>query len=416
MSDPWYVTLFRNYANQYDKESYTQGTMGECDFLEQELDFDKTLRILDVGCGTGRHSIELTKRGYKVTGIDYSEAQLRRAKEKAQAENLTISFMQADARRLPFDSEFDAAIMLCEGGFSLMKTDQENAAILASIAKSLKPDARLIFTTLNGFFPLVNSLNEFYAVNSNGGSLCDSNRFDTLTMRDNNTTTTFTDDDGKEHTIHSNERYYLPSEITWLLANLGFGHVEFFGAHLGAFSREHKLTSQDFEMLVVAHKHLSANARVLQYTTLVNQYRIPIAYSIILTVLKTLHTALAGRFPEATATSLYQGYMDMSYVGLVTPELKSHDLKLAIVYIHATGCFELWLAARNRTIQTQYREKLRGKVKPPFQLVEKDPAEDAIVQVVLDEHPNYDDQNILVATLCDKIEGFMDDINAMLVP
>jgi hypothetical protein len=107
--------------------------------------------------------------------------------------------------------------------------------------------------------------------------------------------------------------------------------------------------------------------------------------------------------------------MDMSYVGLVTPELKSHNLKLAIVYVHATGCFELWLAARNRTIQDQYREKLRGKVKAPFQLVEKEPVVDAIVQVVLDEHPNYDDQSSLVSTLCDRIAGFLGDIHAMLV-
>jgi 2-polyprenyl-3-methyl-5-hydroxy-6-metoxy-1,4-benzoquinol methylase len=66
----WYETLFENYAKTYEKESFTQGTIGECDFIEQELNFDKSLRILDVGCGTGRHSIELTKRGYCVTGVD----------------------------------------------------------------------------------------------------------------------------------------------------------------------------------------------------------------------------------------------------------------------------------------------------------------------------------------------------------
>jgi SAM-dependent methyltransferase len=413
MADPWYVSLFRNYAKQYDKESYTQGTLGECDFIEQELDYDKTLRILDVGCGTGRHSIELAKRGYNMTGVDFSEAQLRRAKEKAQAENLIIPFLLADARCLPFEEDFDAAIMLCEGGFPLMETDRENAAILASVAKSLKPDALLIFTTLNGLYPLTNSLNDFYANNAAGGAAYESDRFDIVTMRDRNVTT-FLDDDQKEHTIHSNERYYLPSEITWLLSDLGFIQVEFFGAHLGNFSREHKLTSQDFEMLVVAYKHHTANALVQRYTAQVQQSTIPIAYSIILNVLKTLHTTLETRFPEVTATSLYQGYMDMSYVGLVTPELKSHDLKLAIVYVHATGCFELWLAARNRTIQDQYREKLRGKVKAPFQLVEKEPVVDAIVQVMLDEHPNYDDQSALVATLCDRIVGFLGDIHAML--
>ena len=70
----WYELLFENYSQKYDNECFTQGTIGECDFIEKELDFDKSLRILDVGCGTGRHTLELTKRGYSVTGIDLSDA------------------------------------------------------------------------------------------------------------------------------------------------------------------------------------------------------------------------------------------------------------------------------------------------------------------------------------------------------
>ena len=80
---PWYESLFENYGERYDKESFTQGTLGECDFIESEIEKDKSTKILDVGCGTGRHAIELTKRGYRVTGIDLSESQLKRAKEKA---------------------------------------------------------------------------------------------------------------------------------------------------------------------------------------------------------------------------------------------------------------------------------------------------------------------------------------------
>ena len=88
----WYEVLFENYAEKYDNEVFTQGTIGECDFIENEISRDRSLKILDVGCGTGRHSIELSKRGYTVTGIDLSESQLARAREKAKSANLTIDF------------------------------------------------------------------------------------------------------------------------------------------------------------------------------------------------------------------------------------------------------------------------------------------------------------------------------------
>jgi hypothetical protein len=74
-----------------------------------------------------------------------------------------------------------------------------------------------------------------------------------MTFRDHNITD-FEDDDGNKKTLDCNERYYVPSEITWLLKSLGFGKVDIFGAKLGAFSRYDKLTTEDFEMLVVAQK------------------------------------------------------------------------------------------------------------------------------------------------------------------
>ena len=153
----WYEELFDNYGNQYDKESFTQGTICECNFIEKELNYDKSLKIIDIGCGTGRHSIELVKRGYSVMGIDLSESQLKKAREKAQINNLKIDFLQHDARNLPFENQFDIAIMLCEGGVPLMETDEMNFEILKNVTKSLKSSAKFIFTTLNGLFPLCRS-------------------------------------------------------------------------------------------------------------------------------------------------------------------------------------------------------------------------------------------------------------------
>ena len=256
----WYEILFENYAKKYDSELFTQGTIGECNFIEKELDYNKNLKILDVGCGTGRHSIELTKRDYSVTGIDLSDSQLALAREKAKNENLNIDFQKYDARNLPFSNEFDVAIMLCEGGFPLMETDEMNFEILRNVSNSLKGKSKFIFTTLNGLFPIYHSVEEFCASDlKDGNATYRSNTFDLMTFRDHNITE-FEDDLGNKKTIESNERYYVPSEITWLLKSLGFQKIEIFGAKLGAFSRNDKLTTEDFEMLVVAEKSSKSKA------------------------------------------------------------------------------------------------------------------------------------------------------------
>jgi len=250
----WYESLFENYAQKYDNESFTQGTLGECDFIENELNFNITLKILDVGCGTGRHSIELSKRGYTVTGIDLSDSQLSRARDKAKMDNLKINFIRQDARNLPYQQEFDSAIMLCEGGFPLMETDEMNYEILNSVSKSLKEKGKFIFTTLNGLFPLYHSVEKFCAsAKEEGNATYRSNTFDLMTFRDHNITE-FEDDSGNKKTLECNERYYVPSEITWLLKSLGFKGIDILGARLGNFSRKHKLTTEDFEMLVIAEK------------------------------------------------------------------------------------------------------------------------------------------------------------------
>jgi SAM-dependent methyltransferase len=250
---PWYEALFENYGKQYDKECFTQGTVGECDFIEQEAAHNKRLRILDIGCGTGRHAIELTKRGYtNVVGVDLSKSQIARAKEKGVAERLKIDFRVADARNLPFDPEFDLVIMLCEGGFPLMETDEMNFEILQNARDSLAAGGKLIFTTLNGLFPIFNSVREFLNREKEEGSAFLANlKFNLMTFRET-AVITAVDDDGNEKTLQTSERWYTPVEIAWLLKTLGFKQIDIYGAHLGEFSREHELTVGDFEMLVIA--------------------------------------------------------------------------------------------------------------------------------------------------------------------
>ena len=250
----WYEKLFENYVQKYENESFTQGTIGECNFIEAEISFDKKTDILDIGCGTGRHSIELALRGYNVTGIDLSNSMLKRAKEKAMVRNLNIDFQQQDARNLTFKQEFDLVIMLCEGGFPLMETDEMNFEILKNASNAIKKQGKFIFTTLNGLFPIFHSVKDFLAESAkDDNATYDKNTFDLMTFRDFNKTY-LTDDNGNKLELECNERYYVPSEITWLLKTLGFKKIDIYGAKLGAFSRTDQLKTDDFEMLVIAER------------------------------------------------------------------------------------------------------------------------------------------------------------------
>lgn len=252
---PWYQALFENYANTYEKEPFTKGTIGECDFIEKEIGYNKDLNILDVGCGTGRHAIELSKRGYHVTGVDLSDSMLQKAKQNAKKQQVHVHFEKHDARKLPFTSDFDIALMLCEGAFPLMETDEMNYHILENASNALKSkNSKIIFTTLNGLFPLFHSVKDFLNSQKNETNAEQSaNTFDLMTFRDHSIVTVV-DDDGQKKELRCNERYYVPSEITWMLKSLGFTKIDIFGAKLGAFRRDDRLTTEDFEMLVIAEK------------------------------------------------------------------------------------------------------------------------------------------------------------------
>lgn len=245
----WYKELFENYANNYEKEVFTQGTIQETDFLESL--FKAGSRVLDIGCGTGRHSIELASRGFDVTGIDLSENMLQKAQEHAAARAVNVSLMQKDARSLAFNEEFDYAIMLCEGAFCLMETDEMDDLIIQNAFNALKPGGTLVFTCLNALFPLKHSTEQFLSDNLQGSSA--SNRFDLGEFRDYSVYET-PDDDGNMMKLQCNERFYTPPELKRMLRYAGFSSAEVFACKVGEFSIDRPVNMDDYELLAVAVK------------------------------------------------------------------------------------------------------------------------------------------------------------------
>ncbi len=247
--EPWYEKLFSNYGEKYEEEPFVHGTKGEVDFIEKEIHYDRSKKILDVGCGTGRHTIELTERGYRVTGVDLSESMLDRARKKAAEKQLDIPFMQRDARSLGINQEYDAVIMLCEGAFPLMETDEMNYRILLEVYRALASNGQLIMTTLNALYPLTHGKrNETNKMIVDTG---EHSQFHLATFREQSLIRVI-DNDGAALQVQSSERYYTPAEMRWLLHSAGFRTVDIFGCTLGAFSRHEQLSPDHFEMLISA--------------------------------------------------------------------------------------------------------------------------------------------------------------------
>lgn len=150
-----WVDFFDSLAADYEGNCFTKNTATEVDFLVNELGLMPGHTILDVGCGTGRHAIELARRGYAVTGVDVSAGMLGEAKRRAATAGVQVMWIEADATAFTLPEAFDAAVCLCEGAFGLLgSTDDpigQPLAILRNVAAALKPRAKCLFTVLNGY-------------------------------------------------------------------------------------------------------------------------------------------------------------------------------------------------------------------------------------------------------------------------
>jgi SAM-dependent methyltransferase len=172
VGDHWFEELADHLGEAYLRYSFTMGTQNEVEFLVDVLGLSAGDRVLDVGCGPGRHARALGERGIRVLGVDISQRFVDLASEGAPD---GVEFRRLDAGALPFDEEFDAVISLCQGAFGLAaggphvdRADggpvtpagllaagaeaDPDARVLDGMARALRPGGRLAVSAFSAYF------------------------------------------------------------------------------------------------------------------------------------------------------------------------------------------------------------------------------------------------------------------------
>ena len=213
------------------------GTEQEVGFLVDALALERGARVLDVGCGPGRHALALARRGIEVVGIDHSPDFVRLAADAAGAEALPARFEQLDVRELGFAAEFDAVLCLCQGGFGLLGGRDEQEAF-GRIARALRPGGVLALSAFSAVFA-VRHLESGETFDPATGVL-----HETATIRD---------PDGREESFGLWTTCFTARELELLAAGSGLDVLAVHGVTPGRYASDAP-TVDHHELLLLARR------------------------------------------------------------------------------------------------------------------------------------------------------------------
>ena len=146
ISDNWYEDFFQGInCELWENAIPSEWTIQEVDFLVSELTLQQGQHILDIPCGFGRHAIELSKRGFTITGIDISETFIKGLTEKINSEKLNIKAIQSDILTVQLNEKFSGAVCL-GNSFGYFNFDRMKLFV-EKVAASLETGAKFIINS-----------------------------------------------------------------------------------------------------------------------------------------------------------------------------------------------------------------------------------------------------------------------------
>lgn len=233
---PFFADVGNYLGNAYLRYDFTKGTSQEVGFLMEMLSLPPRARVLDVGCGPGRHAVELARAGLRLTGVDVSSTFLSIAADAARAAGVSAAFFEVDARQMPFDDEFDAVISICQGGFGLMGRD--DALVLRRMAEAARSGALVVLTAFSGYFEARHARDEA-SLDIDAGIVHE--------------LTTIRNEAGEERSVDLWTSVYTPRELRLLAIGVGLLPQEVWAVAPGRFAR--RPPDEDHpELMLVARK------------------------------------------------------------------------------------------------------------------------------------------------------------------